>query len=246
MKKQVFFILLLLISLSISAQDKQIVHYQQIWSSYLNQTKLNNRWGLWSEMQLKTQDHFTYNFSSTELNLGAIYYINKDLKFINGYTFVNQFPAQPRTINLYEHRPWQMLQWTNNLPRSKFTQWVRLEERFKSKYLSNNSLAEGYEFSSRFRYNVFFQTQIGKKRFAPGTFSFLLANEIYLNIGQNTTQSSFDQERLFLGCFYHVNKHDNLQFGFTKVYQQISSNNKFKSIDVLKLAYFNNLDFSSK
>ena len=127
-----------------------------------------------------------------------------------------------------------------------FTQWLRLEERFKSQIINNNTLGTGYDFSFRTRYNIFMQIPLGKKKYTPGHFSILTANEIFLNLGGNSPTNIFDQDRFFIGTFYHVNKHDNLQIGFTKVYQQMANKSNFKSLDVIKLTYFNNLDFSTK
>ena len=43
---------------------------------------------------------------------------------------------------------------------------------------------------------------------------------ISLKLDGNTPNNIFNQDRFFIGTFYHVNKHDNLQIGFTKVYQK--------------------------
>jgi hypothetical protein len=248
--KVIVFIIAFVISFSIASnsfsQAKQVQYLQQTWFAYFNQTKLHKKWGLWNELQLKTQDHFFNNYSSTEATLGGMYYLTKDIKLVNGYTLVTLYPTDGKTINSYEHRGWQMIQWTSLHPKIKFTQWFRLEERFRSQFLDNNTLADGYDFSWRARYNVFMQIPLGPRKYAPGTFSFLTANELYLNFGKNIVYNTFDQNRFFIGAFYHVNKHDNLQIGLTEVYQHLASANKYKSVDVFKISYFNNLDFSKK
>lgn len=231
-------------SISGLTQNQQVQHLQQTWASYFNQSRLSNKWGVWDELQVKTLTHFTNQFSNTEATIGGIYYLNNNVKLVDGYTLVTTYPTEAKTVNSYEHRSWQMIQLTTLKPKIKFTQWLRLEERFKSQIINNNTLGTDYDFSWRTRYNIFVQIPLGKKKYAPGNFSILTANEIFLNLGGNTPLNTFDQDRFFIGGFYHVNKHDNLQFGFTKVYQQMASKNNFKSLDVIKLSYFNNLDFS--
>jgi hypothetical protein len=230
-------------SISVKAQNQ---HVQQTWFSYFNQSRFTNKWGIWDELQVKTLYNFTHQFSNTEATIGGIYYLNNNLKLVDGYTLVTTYPADGKTMNSYEHRSWQMIQLTTLKPKIKFTQWLRLEERFKSHIINNNTLGTGYDFSWRTRYNIFVQIPLGKKKYAPGNFSIFTANELFLNLGGNTPVNTFDQDRLFIGGFYHVNKHDNLQFGFTKVYQQLANKNNFRYLDVIKLSYFNNLDFRVK
>lgn len=239
-------ILLVLASLNVSAQTKQIQSIQQSWFSIQDQSRLTSKWGIWNDLQIKTKDNYTNNFSSSEFSLGAIYVLPKNLKLVGAYTYVTNYPSEARTINVYEHRPWQMIQMNTNLHAAKWMQWLRLEERFKSKTIDNNTIGDGYDFSYRIRYNVFTQLALGKHKFAPGTFSLAFGNEIFINFGEHILYNTFDQNRIFMGTFYHVNKHDNLQIGYSKVYQQLASGNKYKSLDVFKVTYLSNLDFTRK
>ena len=239
-------ILAILLSLYTTAQTKQIQSIQQSWFAIQDQSRITNKWGIWNDLQIKTKDSYTNNFSSSEMSLGAIYVLPKNLKLVGAYTYVTNYPSDARTINVYEHRPWQMIQLNTNLHAAKWMQWLRLEERFKSKTIDNNTLGDGFDFSYRIRYNVFMQLALGKHKFAPGTFSLAAGNEIFINFGKYIIYNTFDQNRIFIGTFYHVNKHDNLQIGYSKVYQQLASGNKYKSLDVFKLTYLSNLDFTRK
>ncbi len=240
------FLFIVIIAIPRFTKAQQVQHLQQTWVSYFNQSRLSKKWGIWDELQVKTHDHFTNQLSNTEATIGGIYYLNNNIKLVDGYTLVTIYPTEGKTMNSFEHRSWQIIQVTTLKPKIKFTQWLRLEERFKSQIINNNTLGTGYDFSFRTRYNIFMQIPLGKKKYAPGHFSILTANEIFLNLGGNTPTNIFDQDRFFIGTFYHVNKHDNLQIGFTKVYQQMANKSNFKSLDVIKLTYFNNLDFSTK
>ena len=53
---------------------------------------------------------------------------------------------------------------------------------------------------------------------------------------------NFDQNRFFLGFNYHINKHDNLQFGYMNLFQQLAAGNQYKSIHAARIFYFHNLD----
>jgi len=121
-------------------------------------------------------------------------------------------------------------------------QWLRLEERFRRKIASNDQLAEGYNFNFRLRYNFLSQFPLSKRAFQSKTLSFVLNDEIHINFGKQIVNNYFDQNRFFLGFAYHVNSHDNVQFGYMNVFQQLPAGNQYRSIHMARVYYFHNLD----
>jgi hypothetical protein len=121
-------------------------------------------------------------------------------------------------------------------------QWFRIEERWRRKILNDDELADGYNFNFRFRYNFFSQFPLSKKRFQPGTLSFVVNDEVHINAGKQIVNNYFDQNRFFLGFNFHVNKHDNLQFGYMNLFQQLAAGNRYRSNHVARIFYFHNLD----
>lgn len=230
------------------AQTKELQHLSQTWIGYNNTTRLSTHWGINAEFQIKTHESFFNNTDLIEKGLGIIYFANdkNNTRISGAFTHIDQYPSDGKTMIVPEFRPWQMIQWNSLVGKTKWMQWVRLEERFKTKVIDNNTLGDGYDFSCRLRYNVLAQFPISKHKFERGAISLACSNELYLNIGDNIVYNVFDQDRFFVGSFYYLNTHDFIQFGYLKSYQQLSAGYKFKSIDVLKLAYFNNLDFRKK
>ena len=121
-------------------------------------------------------------------------------------------------------------------------QWVRLEERYRRKILDDNSLDAGYLFNWRVRYNFALFIPITKKRFAPGGLQFLLNDEVMINFGEKIIFNHFDQNRLFAGLVYQVNKHAQLHAGYMNLYQQLPAGNVFNSQHAIRIFYFHNLD----
>ena len=233
-----------LLALPTQAQTKQVQSFNQTWYAYNNNTRLTNKWGIWFDIQNKTKENYFKNFDVKENTLGAIYYINDRTKLTSAFTYIQSYPNQSAPqFSVPEYRPWQMIQWRTNSGPFRFSHWIRLEERFKRKTINNLALTEGYDFSYRLRYNIFAQLPITKTKYDKGAISLLGSNEIYLNYGKSIVYNTFDQNRIFLGFFYYFNKHDYLQVGYTNAYQQLSAGNKYKSIDAIKLTFFNNLDF---
>ncbi len=244
--KKIFTIGIIFSPFMLSAQIKQVQSDNQIWMSYNNTSRFTDKWGIWADYQVKTKDAFFNNTDIIEKTLGLIYYPNETIKLTAAFTHVDLHPTDGKTMIVPEYRPWQMIQWQAKTGSVKWSSWIRLEERFKTKVLNNTTLGSGYDFSYRLRYNVFSQLPITKRKYQKGAISLVATNEIYLNFGKNIVYNVFDQNRAFAGFFFYTSKRDFIQFGFTKSYQQLSAGNKFKSIDAIKISFFNNLDFRKK
>jgi hypothetical protein len=121
-------------------------------------------------------------------------------------------------------------------------QWVRLDERFRRKIKSNDELAEGYNYNWKARYNLFLMAPLSKNAFAPKTLSFVANDEVHINFGKQVIYNYFDQNRFFLGFAYHINKHDNIQFGYMNMFQQLAAGNQYRNINAARVFYFHNLD----
>jgi hypothetical protein len=230
-----------------NAQQKTVMDSRQIWTGYFNQTRFSDKWGGWADLHLRTKENFVDQFSQSVFRFGLTYYLNTDTKLTAGYAFINHFPSDNhKNISQPEHRPWQQLQWHTKYPKLKLMQWFRLEERLRRKIENDNELADGYNFNFRARYNILAQVALNKQPFKPGTFSFVLSNEVFVNFGKEILYNTYDQNRLFAGFHYHVNKHDNLQFGYMNVYQQLAAGNRYRSIHAARVFYFHQIDLTKK
>jgi Protein of unknown function (DUF2490) len=246
-KQIVAALIFLMIVEDIRAQVKQTEQVEQVWLGYFNQTRLSKKWGVWVDVNVRTKDDFVQQLSLAMIRPGITYYLNDQTKLSVGYAYINLYPGDNhRNISRPEHRPWQQIQWHTNFPKLKLMQWMRLEERFRRKVKNNDELADGNNFNWRARYNILAQFPLSKKKFEPGTFSFVMSNEVFVNFGKEVVYNYFDQNRFFAGFHYHINKTDNLQFGYLNVFQQLSAGNRYRSVDAFRLFYFHNLDLRAK
>ena len=71
-------------------------------------------------------------------------------------------------------------------------------------------------------------------------------DEVHVNFGKQVIYNYFDQNRFFLGFKYQLTEHDNLQLGYMNVFQQLPAGNKYRSADVIRLFYFQNIDLRKK
>ena len=222
--------------------QKQTTHSQQVWLAYFNQTRFNEKFGLWLDVQLRTREEFFTNFSTAIGRVGLTYYLNDNTKLAAGYAYINHFPADAhKNISQPEHRPWQQIQWHTNYPKLKLMQYLRLEERFRRKIKSDDELDEGHNFNWKVRYNFAASFPLSKNRFAPKTWSFVLNDEVHINAGKEIIQNYFDQNRFFAGFNYHLNAHNNVQIGYLNVFQQLAAGNRYRSIQAARVAYLHGL-----
>ena len=229
----------------ISQTKKGTDDVKQIWFGYFNQARLSDRWGIWGDFHLRTKEDFTDNLSQLIIRPGITYYVNDNTKLTVGYAYVNHYPAEGhRNVSQPEHRLWQQLQWHTKYTRTRLMQWIRLEEKYRHKILNDSALASGYNFNYKIRYNLFWEIPFSQK--PTNKLSFVLNDEVHINFGKQIIYNYFDQNRFFAGLKVNVKKHDNLQFGYMNLFQQLPSGNKYKNNHVIRLFYFQNLDLRRK
>ena len=223
--------------------QKHTQHIQQFWAGYFNQVRLSEKWGVWSDVHLRTREDFFSNLSTFIVRGGIMYHANDRLRFTAGYAYVNHFPAESHPdVSQPEHRPWQQVQWTVNGRKSRLLQGIRLEERFRRKIKDEDELADGYNFNYRVRYNTALTLPLGKEPFARHSLSAVLNNELMVNFGKEIVNNYFDQNRFFVGFAFHVNSHSNLQFGYLNLFLQQPAGNRYRNIHAPRIFYFHNLD----
>lgn len=247
MKKLTLFVIAIFVVSLAHAQTKTTTDVRQLWFGYFNQSRLSDKWGVWGDFHLRTQDDFTDKFSQSILRVGLMYYLNDAAKLTAGYAYVTHYPAEGhKEVAQPEHRIWQQLQWHTKFPRTRLMQWFRLEERFRRKVANDSTLADGYAFNYRLRYNIFYEVPLTKNPSEPHALSAVLNNEVHINFGKQIVYNYFDQNRAFVGLKFNTNAHDNIQLGYMNQFQQLPAGNRFRSAHVIRLFYFQNLDWRRK
>lgn len=247
-KRLVAVVFLVLLVLASSAQSsKSTEHIKQGWLGYLNQSRLSNKIGLWTDLQLRTKEDFVGNLSQSIVGLGLTYYVTDATKLTAGFSYISIYPADNhKKITQPEHRPWQQLQWNTKYGKKRMLQSFRLEERFRRKILNDSTLATGSNFNFRLRYNILYDLPLSKRGIVPKNISFVVSDDLHINFGKQIVNNYFDQNRFFAGLKYQVNVHDNIQLGYMNLFQQLSAGNKYRSFNIIRAVYFQNLDFRRK
>jgi hypothetical protein len=176
-----------------------------------------------------------------------MYYLNDVTKITAGHAYITSYPVEGTLrVNQPEHRPWQQIQWHTKNARTRMMHWIRLEERFRKRILNDSTLGEGHTFNWRLRYNFWYEVPFNKAPATPSKWSFIVNDELHINFGKQVSNNYFDQNRFFLGLKYNVSATDNIQIGYMHFFQQLPALARFRKADVLRINYFQNLDFRKK
>lgn len=234
----------LLLSRTAFSQEKEIETRKQTWFGYLSQTRLTKRSGIWLDLHLRFTNDFINQKNINILRGGYIYYITDQTRLSAGYAYVTQYGLTPEAPNIPEHRPWQQIQWFDKKNGFNLMQWLRVEQRFRTK-VEDNELANGYDFNWRLRYNFSATVPLTGKVVAPHTPFFFFNNETHINAGKEIVHNYFDQNRFFVGFGYQFTSHLNAHIGYMNVFQQLPAGNRYADIHAIRLFVFHNMDFRS-
>jgi hypothetical protein len=227
------------------APGKHVHSREQLWFGYFNQTRFTNKVGMWLDIHYRTTDSFADRPFLFMIRPALTYFIKDNLRVNVGYTFASHFPGKGLSTTRYEHRPWQQIWWNQKYSGLTTLQWLRLEQRFNEKVVSDEKI-DGYNYVFRVRYNFSFFIPLKGKELSPKTPFLAFANEVFLNFGDNVVYNTFDQNRLFGGVGYQFTSHLNAQLGYMNVYQQEGSGNNYLSTHAIRLFVFHSLDLRNK
>lgn len=191
----------------------QTINQSSGWLFLLNNTKINDKWGAYLDVQLRSSDKIDYlrNFL---FRPGVTYYINDKNEATVGYLLNKTFNRLIGSANnqLTEQRIWEQYIYKQKLSTISVSHRFRLEQRFIERTGVQDDL-----FSQRFRYFVRFILPLekGKQKFDEGTF-LALQNEVFLNL-QNKDELNgkvFDQNRAYLAVGYRFSKKLDIEAGY--------------------------------
>ena len=243
MKKYFLTMLVFLSGATAFGQAKSTDNRNQIWTGYFNQTRFSDRWGAWVDVQLRTKDDFFSELSTLIFRPGITYYLHDNTKLTAGYGYIRNFPVGgTQEVVQPEHRPWQQVQWHTKYAKLRTMQYLRLEERYRRKMANDSTLAKGYHFNFRVRYNFLLQIPLVSRPLKKGDLSLILNDEVHVNFGKEVVNNYFDQNRLFAGLAIQLNGSDNLQIGYLNQFVQLPAGNRYRNVHAARIFLFHNLD----
>lgn len=232
-------VFLLLSSLQLRAQT---LHTFSGWTAVFGSVKLNSKFSLHLEGQLRSADKWS-EAQTILLRTGLHYHVRKNHIATLGYGFIHHH----RRIGAVggwgpEHRIWE--QYIINQPvkasgrATALQHRFRLEQRFISKSIvKNNELAtETHQFAQRLRYFARWVVPVTKTAaFKKGAFV-SLQNEVFVNFGDTYAVNGkfFDQNRAYGAVGYRFSPKYDMEVGYMNQY--VSGRSSNTSNNILQLA----------
>jgi hypothetical protein len=210
MPRHIFVFLLTLFAADAIAQNQVRPDPYGQWLMYFGDNKLNDRWGLHTEVQLRN-----YLLSNTVeqslFRFGGNYYLNKISMLTAGYAFVYTEPSHENIdgITFREHRVWEQLILRHKTDNVFIEHRYRLEQRFIENIDTDT---RQYDDRIRYRLQVLFPLYVVSPRLR---YLFINGyNEIFMNLGRELSGQIFDRNRLYFAIGVQMSPKLNFQLGY--------------------------------
>ena len=210
LKRSVLRFTLLLAALpSLPALADSTVSQQTGWAAWFNNAAFNDKFGLVSDIQLRSNDEWA-GARTLLIRPGLSWYRAPGQTLSAGYALIETFNRD--AADATEHRIWQ--QWVSSyrIERLAVSQRFRLEQRFIGRPGAPDVYSDRFRWFARLQLPL---ADIGEGPFARGAF-LAFQNEAMLNLsGRDALNAElFDQNRAYIACGWRLNRKLDLEIGY--------------------------------
>ena len=223
--------------------QKNVENQQLLWYGYYNKLQINQNWVLKSEVQ---ERHFYQPLVQHQL----VFRTNLDRRILDdinvslGFVVFLQSPNDPEsesTLMVSELRTDFGFNAKKKYKYFNVNQRFKVEARFFHQ-TENNELVGGYQFSNfRMRYQLGLDIPLIKKQDAEKLI-LKIKDEVMFNFGKNIVKNVFDQNRIYIGLNYPMNKNLAFEAGYLNWFQQRPSGTDFYNRDIIRFSVFHTIN----
>lgn len=223
--------------------QKNVENQQLLWYGYYNKLQINQNWVLKSEVQ---ERHFYQPLVQHQL----VFRTNLDRRILDdinvslGFVVFLQSPNDPEsesTLMVPELRTDFGFNAKKKYKYFNVNQRFKVEARFFHQ-TENNELVGGYQFSNfRMRYQLGLDIPLIKKQDAEKLI-LKIKDEVMFNFGKNIVKNVFDQNRIYIGLNYPMNKNLAFEAGYLNWFQQRPSGTDFYNRDIIRFSVFHKIN----
>jgi len=205
-----------------SLSDRQKVTQAVQWFAFNSHIKIHKKVSILAEGQFRYAQ--TFDPMQFQLRTGVDYTINKHFSVLAGYVYSWNpiYGKQPASFVNNEHRIFEQVIYKHQLGRFNISHRGRLEQRFIQVHQNSNGeiINEGYDlYLNRARYRLAINIPLNNAKMEPKTVYASVYDEVFFEWGDKVVYHKPDQNRVFAGLGYQVNKQFSFQGGL--LYQNI-------------------------
>jgi hypothetical protein len=224
-KKTIFIIVLLIVNMGVvNAQNTIIDHSTNWWNGLIGKYQITNKWYASSEVHIRRANYLE-TWQQFLFRPAINYALNENVDFTIGYTYILTYPYgnQPLPTVIPENNLWEQILLKHNLSKVHVSHRYRLENRWIGNPQWNANTNEytinGINYANRFRYRLTISFPVKQIDAEKGkNLSLKFFDEVFLNLNDNLSVNSFNQNWIFGALVFNLNKNLSFTGGFMNQY----------------------------
>lgn len=217
-----------LLCLTAMGSSAQTIHQNTGWLFLMNNTRINQNWGLHFDLQLRSQDKWD-GLRNVLIRPGLTYFFDKHNDVTLGYLFtqthLNLDGIADNTLT--EHRIWEQYIHKHKISKVNVSHRLRVEQRFFEKQGGDQAFAQRFRYFARFLVPL----QKVEQDFERGLFA-ALQNEVFLNLQHKDELNGhvFDQNRAYGALGYRFSKKIDVEAGYMNQFSKGALRNTLNNV----------------
>ncbi|MEQ6120244.1 DUF2490 domain-containing protein [Reichenbachiella sp. MALMAid0571] len=233
-------LIVILLSFTLLAQKKHVMHENQQWIEYSNLSLLSNKFRLQTNAGLRWNDSFrqkSLKFVRTSLG----YQMHPDILISGGLTLVRSYSENQ--LNKTEIRPYEEVLMNRYYNKLRIQHRFRAEQRFL-KYTDTN--LHGFHHRLRYRFMLRWPVYANSSDINSKNLTINIGDEVYLNAGKEITDNIFDQNRILIGPSFQFNQKFAITLLYIQKFSKLDLPSDFEQDDIVNLTVRHTFNFTKK
>jgi len=219
----------------------------QLWTTYQMNARLAPKWGVWVDLNQRTQGSFIDDQFQQAARVGIIHHFTNQKSVAVGYAYFRHY--RPRTgfdEVLPENRIWAQYLKTIQQGNIQFAHRLRAEVREMKRPAEQATPNDDVQTFGRFRYQLQARISLSKKKSKLHPDWLIVSNEIMIHGGESIDRNIFDQNRLSAGYEWQAHKTVFLQAAYMHLLQFQPIPDRWRQSHVIRLTIRHQPDWSKK
>ncbi|GAC1424694.1 MAG: hypothetical protein NVSMB67_25370 [Flavisolibacter sp.] len=212
------------------------------WVNYSEKLYFSSSWNIAAEFESRMGSNF--QLAQLQSRIMVARKLNEQSTVGLGFSYILNRPIPYLRANPSHFSPGftlhQQFDFNHRIKRITISHRIKPEERWIQKKSQTGS-ASAYAFSVRGWYRLQFSYPLGWNSMDEKGLTLKAYDEILLNVFIRNN-SSFDQNRYYVGINYSLSKKFALELGFVNIIQQLNNFEKLQSTNFLRLSVYHNLN----